>query len=222
MVHVRPNQPALRYAVFKRDGGICATCGFDTEALRVRLLLLPYGERELERRRLGIPVGRTSYFDVHHIIPVADGGTDTLTNTVTLCWKCHSKETTAYASARATGRRAAARGQGGAPQAARERIDASMSEAEWQWQVVQCAAANGWTVWHDNDARRNNGGFPDLVLIRERVVWAELKRATGRVSAVQRWFRDVLIAAGAEAYIWYPKDWVEVQRVLARTEGDPA
>jgi 5-methylcytosine-specific restriction endonuclease McrA len=105
MARERPNQPALRFAVFKRDSGICNDCGCDTEALRVRLLLLPYGERELERRRLGIPVGRTSYFDVHHIIPVADGGTDQLSNTVTLCWKCHAVETAIYAASRASDRR---------------------------------------------------------------------------------------------------------------------
>jgi 5-methylcytosine-specific restriction endonuclease McrA len=89
----RPNQKVLRYAVFQRDHGICSSCGFDCEALRLRLLALPYYEREMERRRLGVPHGRTTAWDVHHLVAVCDGGPDTLTNCTTLCWRCHSIKT---------------------------------------------------------------------------------------------------------------------------------
>lgn len=100
------------------------------------------------------------------------------------------------------------------PNAARDALDATMSEADWQRQVVAFAEANGWTCWHDHDARRNDSGLPDLLLIRERVIFAELKRQGGRVRPVQRWFHGLLGGAGAEIYVWYPRDWPDVQRVL--------
>lgn len=62
----------------------------------------------MERLRLGIPEGRTSYWDCHHLTAVAEGGTDLLSNVQTLCVWCHERETAASASARAGGRRAAA------------------------------------------------------------------------------------------------------------------
>ena len=103
----RPNQKALRYVVFRRDKGICSSCGFDCEALRVQLLALPYYERAMKRQLMGIPKGRTSYWDVHHIKALTEGGTDTLGNCTTLCFRCHSKETAQLAAARASARHGA-------------------------------------------------------------------------------------------------------------------
>lgn len=99
--------------------------------------------------------------------------------------------------------------------AARSILDAAMSEKEWQRLVVEYAEANNWTVWHDADARRNDSGFPDLVLIRERVVWVELKRVGKRPTKVQAWFHAVLADAGQEIYVWTPSEWPHVMAVLA-------
>jgi 5-methylcytosine-specific restriction endonuclease McrA len=108
VINERAAHRALRHAVFARDRGRCGQCGRDCEAVRLRLRALPPEARERERQRLGIARGRTSLWDVHHVTPRAEGGGDALTNLATLCVWCHERETVAFASARATGRRAAA------------------------------------------------------------------------------------------------------------------
>lgn len=86
-------QTNLRRAVFARDRGICSKCGRDCEALRKKLRDLPYPARILERKRLGIVPSRRTYWDAHHLVAVVDGGPDTLANAVTLCFRCHPRET---------------------------------------------------------------------------------------------------------------------------------
>jgi hypothetical protein len=97
---------------------------------------------------------------------------------------------------------------------ARAVVDRAMTEAQWQRIVEECAAANGWTCWHDHDARRNDSGLPDLILIRDRVIWVELKRDGKQPTKVQRWFHDVLRGAGQEVYVWTPSMFAEVKAVL--------
>lgn len=93
--------PSLRAAVFQRDGGVCALCGFDTEALRVRLVGLRVqlcGSAEGTTRyrsmlrALKVPA-HPPYWEADHTIPVVEGGPSTLTNLRTLCWECHAKAT---------------------------------------------------------------------------------------------------------------------------------
>lgn len=80
------------------------------------------------------------------------------------------------------------------------------SEAAWQAQVVHLATMFGWLVYHTHDSRRSQPGFPDLVLVRDRVLYRELKTATGRVSAEQQVWLDRLERAGADAAVWRPGD----------------
>jgi 5-methylcytosine-specific restriction endonuclease McrA len=108
VINERAAHRRLRHAVFARDRGVCARCGRDCEAIRRRLRALSREARRLECLRLGVARGRTSLWDVHHVTPRAEGGGDALTNLATLCVWCHERETIAFASARATGRRAAA------------------------------------------------------------------------------------------------------------------
>lgn len=101
-----------------------------------------------------------------------------------------------------------------------------MSEADWQSQVVDLARLNGWIVAHFRPARTEQGwrtpvgadgaGFPDLVLVRERVVFAELKSQHGRLSPTQRAWQDTLQQAGAEHWVWRPSDFEQVRLVLGR------
>lgn len=75
----------------------------------------------------------------------------------------------------------------------------------------------GWRVAHFRAARTGKGwrtpvaadgaGFPDLVLVRDRVVFAELKSKAGRLSREQQVWRDVLRHAGAEWHLWTPEHW---------------
>lgn len=97
---------------------------------------------------------------------------------------------------------------------ARARRRKGPTEAEWQADVEALAATLGWWAWHDNDPRRNVAGFPDLLLVRERVVWAELKTETGVLRPGQAIMRDRLIAAGAEWHLWRPSDLDDVTRAL--------
>jgi hypothetical protein len=91
-----------------------------------------------------------------------------------------------------------------------------MTEREWQTQVVEAARLLGWSVYHTHDSRRSEPGWPDLALVRDRLVMAELKTDTGRVSDDQRRWLDMLDAAGVETYLWRPKDMDEVLSVLRR------
>lgn len=102
---------------------------------------------------------------------------------------------------------------------------ALISEADWQATVTDLAAVHGWRVFHARPARTARGwatpvaydgaGFPDLVLVRERVVFAELKSHRGKVTGDQQAWLDSLGRGGAEVYVWRPDDFEEVREVLA-------
>lgn len=104
------------------------------------------------------------------------------------------------------------------------------SEADLQSAVIEYAHLLGYKVFHVHDSRRqvrpgvyvgdsDAAGIPDLCLARERVIWAELKSRTGRLSAAQKEWIAVLKAAGQEVYVWRPGDWGEIERVLQRVSG---
>ena len=93
---------------------------------------------------------------------------------------------------------------------------AELTEKEWQEQVVALARTVGWKVFHTYDSRRSNPGLPDLILVRDRVVFAELKRESGRLSAAQDEWQARLRRAGAEHYVWRPRDLETVGAVLSR------
>lgn len=106
----------------------------------------------------------------------------------------------------------------------------NVREDEWQDTVLELAAATGWLVAHFRPARAkaddgadrwitpvaaDGKGFPDLVLVRDRVVFAELKSSRGQLRPEQRVWLDRLRDAGAEAYVWRPDDFDQVAQVLA-------
>jgi hypothetical protein len=92
-----------------------------------------------------------------------------------------------------------------------------LSEKEWQQQLVALARTLGWDrVYHTHDSRRSAGGFPDLVLVRDRVIFAELKRETTKQSMEQEGWLDALAKAGSEVYVWRPSDLDEAARVLSK------
>ena len=92
---------------------------------------------------------------------------------------------------------------------------ASISEKQFQAQVVELAQLFGWLVYHTYDSRRSAHGFPDLVLVRgERVLFVELKRQDGKATPKQRVWLEALKAAGQEVYLWRPSDWDALEAVL--------
>jgi hypothetical protein len=90
-----------------------------------------------------------------------------------------------------------------------------MLEKEWQRQVVQLAKTLGYRTYHTFDSRRSTHGFPDLVLVRDRVIYLELKREKGRLTEEQKGWLRALRAAGAEAYVARPRDLEALGRTLA-------
>ena len=91
-----------------------------------------------------------------------------------------------------------------------------VSEASFQRAVTEAAEALGWRVWHDNDSRRNDADFPDLELIRDRLVKAELKRRDKVPTPGQETYLLALARAGVETYLWRPADWAEIVDTLKR------
>ena len=106
-----------------------------------------------------------------------------------------------------------------------------MTEAAFTSQVIALCRLWGWKVAHFRAAQTARGwrtpvqgdgaGFPDLVLVRPakrgvvgRLVWAELKTDTGRLSAEQERWLDALKGAGQEAYVWRPEQWDTIQQIL--------
>lgn len=107
--------------------------------------------------------------------------------------------------------------------AARAVLDGTLSEKQWQAQVLAYARLRGWLCYHTYDARRSAPGFPDLVMVRDgRVVFAELKAGKRpRLSADQQVWQARLVEAMARAdevvqmYVWMPKDWPAVREALS-------
>jgi NADH:ubiquinone oxidoreductase subunit len=105
---------------------------------------------------------------------------------------------------------------------ARTVIDKSLCEADWQRVVEECAAWHGWLAFHDRDSRKNNPGFPDLVLVKQgqgtqvgRLVFFECKTERGRVRPEQRAWLDALVAVpGVIARVVRPSDWNAVEATL--------
>lgn len=114
---IRNNHGVARRETFKRDRGVCAGCGRDTEALRKRLELWfraltardpleQYRRREGSTWRLKWEV-RLKWRDRHlwemdHVVPVVEGGGGCgLDNLRTLCRPCHKRATAELATRRA-------------------------------------------------------------------------------------------------------------------------
>lgn len=100
----------------------------------------------------------------------------------------------------------------------------SKAEKRFQAAVEELAVYLGWFPVHVLNMRGTAAGLPDLILIRERVVWAELKAysdTTGKAGVffgAQERFRDLLLNAGQEWYLWYDDSdgWKEIKAVLSR------
>ena len=80
--------------------------------------------------------------------------------------------------------------------------------------VVAYAIACGWTCWFTQDSRKSPSDEPDLRMLRERFVVAELKTARGTVRTGQRLALERLRVANVETYLWRPADVEEILAVL--------
>jgi hypothetical protein len=99
--------------------------------------------------------------------------------------------------------------------------DPDVSEKDFQALVLRQAADCGFLCYHTYDSRKSEEGFPDLVMVRERVIYAELKSATGKLTRPQALWLSALKEAGQEVWIWRPGDWTEIVAALARPGAPP-
>lgn len=97
------------------------------------------------------------------------------------------------------------------------------TEKQFQALVLDIARALQWRAYHTFDSRRSAGGWPDLVLVRERVIFAELKREGESPRPDQVEWLNALASAGAEVYVWTLADFDEIASILSpvvpRAEG---
>lgn len=93
-------------------------------------------------------------------------------------------------------------------------IDEKAAEKDFQAAVSKRAKELGWRGYHTFDSRKSEKGFLDWVGVRERVVWMELKTATGKPTAEQLCWMEALEAAGEEVYLFRPADWPKIEEVL--------
>lgn len=99
-------------------------------------------------------------------------------------------------------------------------------EAAFQRQVMQLAKLKGWRCAHFRTSLTKAGnwvtavagegkGFPDLILVRERVIVAELKAGKNKPTPEQKQWLQAFERAGIPAYTWWPHEWDEIEQVLS-------
>lgn len=108
---VQSSQAGFRKAVWKRDRGVCARCHFDTDAFDRDVLRPARKESGFEvsillARMAGVRCS-TALWEADHIVPVCEGGADSLENARTLCRPCHLEVTAALRRRLAEARRTA-------------------------------------------------------------------------------------------------------------------
>ena len=106
------------------------------------------------------------------------------------------------------------------------RTPRDLRESVFTAAVIELAQILGWRVAHFRPSRTVHGwrtavqgdgaGFPDLSMVRDRVVIAELKTdaRSSQPSEAQTIWLERFTAAGVEAYLWRPRDLEKIAAVL--------
>ena len=94
-----------------------------------------------------------------------------------------------------------------------------MTEKAFQSDVMRVAKMLGWLCYHTFDSRRSASGFPDLVLVRERVLFRELKVGKHKLSQSQELWRDSIMDAGGDWAEWRETDMDDIVADLSRRNG---
>jgi hypothetical protein len=97
---------------------------------------------------------------------------------------------------------------------------------ELQRAIIDLAQRLGWRVatfppvatergWR-TPAGANGKGWPDMVLVRDRVIVAEVKGDSDRLRPEQREWLSAFRMAGVPAHVWTPAEWAsgEVENIL--------
>jgi hypothetical protein len=109
--------------------------------------------------------------------------------------------------------------------AASRRLDyaARMPERELQALVAELCRVLGLAHFHAQNPRGMTAGWPDSVIVGQRVLYRELKSQTGQLSPEQRAVGATLKAAGADWKVWRPRDWLTggIETELRLLKGQP-
>ena len=89
-------------------------------------------------------------------------------------------------------------------------------EADAQAAILDIARLQHWLTYHTHDSRGSDPGFPDLVLVRERIVHVEMKRQGETPRPTQIDWLDRLARAGGEVYVWTIEDLDDAVAVLTK------
>jgi hypothetical protein len=92
--------------------------------------------------------------------------------------------------------------------------DEAAEERDFQNEILKVAKRNCWLSYHVYDPRKSARGLPDLILVRERVLWRELKTLAGQTTPDQDRWLEALQDAGEDAKVWRPTDWPEILATL--------
>ena len=90
----------------------------------------------------------------------------------------------------------------------------AITENQFEGQVRQMAKMFGWLYYHTFLSKWSAAGFPDCILVRERVIYVELKSETGQLSPEQYEWLEALANAGQEVYYWRPSDFEDIAEIL--------
>ena len=90
------------------------------------------------------------------------------------------------------------------------------TEKAFMAQVLEAARLFGWEAYHPWLSKFSPRGFPDLVLCRPpRLIFAELKTETGKVTGPQQRWLDLIGSCPAVAvYLWRPDDLDTIVGIL--------
>lgn len=103
---------------------------------------------------------------------------------------------------------------------AQQTLNQQITEKQFRQQVAQLAKLCGWKCYFTWLSLHSPGGFPDLWMIRDRLVICELKTEKGQLIEAQWEWLMLLQQAGYEAYLWRPSDWDEIVGILQRPGGE--
>lgn len=90
----------------------------------------------------------------------------------------------------------------------------NITEKQFESQIRDLAKTFGWFYYHTWRSIHSPAGFPDCVFVRERVVYAELKKEDGQPTPEQYEWLVALTEAGEEVYLWRPGDFERIVEVL--------
>ena len=79
-----------------------------------------------------------------------------------------------------------------------------ITEKDFQGQVIRIAKVFGWKVYHTYDSRRSEPGYPDLCLVKHKIMFRELKREKGRLTPAQKEWGEAIKKAGGDWDVWRP------------------